>query len=47
MTQSIKFQPGFNDNILKTISLKLNKMSPENKFSLLYFDEMSIKSGLL
>jgi len=45
MTLSVKFQPGFN-NILNTIALKVNKMSHENKFFLLCFDEMSIKSGL-
>lgn len=46
MTESVKFQPGFNDNIFKTIALKVSKMSPENKFSLLCLDEMNIKSGL-
>jgi len=46
MTESVKFQPGFNDNIFKTIALKVSKMPPENKFSLLCLDEMSIKSGL-
>jgi len=46
MTESVKFQPGFNDNIFKTIALKVSKMPPENKLSLLCLDEMSIKSGL-